>query len=478
MQKHLFIIISICLSVTYTNFAQPFINEDWIYQSFIKTVKIIPTKATTSLSVAGNKTNSLTIVNTSEIELLPLANLSNSVGDFTVTFDDMRGDNKRFRYKIELCNADWTSSNLSDLEYIEGFPDDLVPDGDISLGVSSNYTNYRFSFPTNNMKIKKSGNYMLHIYEDNSDKTPILSRRFLIIERLLSVSPTFMPTGLADKSETHHEFDFIADSKYFIISNPRQELKAVVLQNGRWDNAKKNIPPFFMKGNELLFDYQDSIVFPAGKEFRNFDIRSLNYRRLGVNKIIADNQDDIQVLLAKDSIRPSNRSIFYNDINGTYIIDNVDLAAAPTTVIDAGANGIFRQSQNNSLINPNSRMRSEYANVLFRLKANAPFENADVYVMGKIFDWQLYPENKMVYDEDSHEYLAEISMKQGYYNYAYAVVPRTKNKYSAPYNLSEIDGDWYETENDYTILLYYRPQGGRNDRIIGIGALNSVKNRK
>jgi Domain of unknown function (DUF5103) len=476
MQKRLYIIISICLSVAYNNFAQSFFNEDWIYQPFIKTVKIIPAKATTSLSTASKKANTVSIVNTSETELLPLATLGGGSGEFIVTFDDMRGEIKRFRYKVELCNADWTTSNLSDMEYIEGFSDDLVADGELSLGVSSNYTNYRFSFPSANMKIKKSGNYMLHIYEDNSDKTPILSRRFLIIERLVSVAPNFTPTGSASKSETHHEFDFTVDAKYFTMSNPRQELKAVVLQNGRWDNAKKNIPPFFVRGSELLFDYQDSIVFPAGKEFRNFDIRSLNYRRFGVNKIVTENEDDIQIILAKDSIRPSNRSLFFGDINGTYIIDNLDLVLTSNLTLDP--NNVYAVSQGNALINPTSRMRSEYANVLFRLKSNVPFDDADVYVMGKIFDWQLYPENKMIYDEETHEYLAEVSMKQGYYNYGYAVVPRTKDKYAAPYNISEVDGDWYETENEYTVLLYYRPQGGRNDRIIGIGTLNSVKNRK
>ncbi len=475
MQKRLSIIISICLSIAYGNFAQSFLNEDWIYQSFIKTVKIIPSKATTSLSVASSRSNILSIVNTSETELLPIATLGGGSGEFVVTFDDMRGDNRRFRYKIELCNADWTTSNLSDLEYIEGFPDDLVTDGEISLGVSSNYNNYRFSFPSANMKIKKSGNYMLHVYEDNSDKKPVFSRRFLIIERLLGVTPNFVPTGLAAKSETHHEIDFTVDAKYFKMGNARQELKAVVLQNGRWDSAKKNIPPFFVRDEKLLFDYQDSIVFPAGKEFRNFDIRSLNYRRFGVNKIISEDEDDIQVVLAKDSIRPSNRSIFFNDINGTYIIDNVDFGAL-NVAIEPSTNGTVNQSV--PLINPNSRTRSEYANVLFRLKSNAPFDNADIYVMGKIFDWQLYPENKMIYDEQTHEYIAEVSLKQGYYNYAYAVVPRTKGKYTAPFDIAEVDGDWYETENEYTILLYYRPQGGRNDRIIGIGSLNSVKNRK
>ncbi len=470
MQKRFYAIISICLSITCSNFAQSFLNEDWVYQPFIKTVKIIPAKATTSISTVNSKKTDLSIVNTSEIELLPIATLGDGSGAFTITFDDMRGDNRRFRYKIELCNADWTTSNLSDLEYIEGFSDDLVADGELSLGVSSSYSNYRFSFPSTNMKIKKSGNYMLHLYEDNSDKTLILSRRFLIIERLLGVTPNFVPTGLAAKSETHHEIDFTVDAKYFKMGNARQELKAVVLQNGRWDSAKKNIPPFIVRDEKLSFDYQDSIVFPAGKEFRNFDIRSLNYRRFGVNKIISEDEDDIQVVLAKDSIRPSNRSIFFNDINGTYIIDNVD-------VTFSGQRAVISQAQENTLINPNSRTRSEYANVLFRLKSNTPFENADVYIMGKVFDWQLYPENKMIYDEQTHEYIAEINLKQGYYNYAYAVVPRTKDKYTATFDISEVDGDWYETENEYTILLYYRPQGGRNDRIIGIGSLNSVKNR-
>ena len=472
MQKRLFLSISICLSMTYINFAQTFINEDWVYQPFIKTVKMIPAKAMTSLTNADKRSSIISIVNTSEIELLPIATLGNGT-EFILTFDDMRGEYKRFRYKIELCNADWTTSKLSDLEYIEGFSEDLVSDGELSLGVSTNYTNYRFIVPNVNMKIKQSGNYMLHIYEDNSDKTPILSRRFLIVERLVSVNPTFVPTGRAEKSETHHEIDFSVEAKYFPMSNARQELRAVVLQNGRWDNAKKGIPLFFDRGTEYVFDYQDSIVFAASKEFRRFDIRSLNYKREGINKINADNENDIQIMLAKDSIRPSNRSIFFNDVNGAYIIDNLDIPT--TSAILVNANNTIG---NASLINPTSRVRSEYANVLFRLKANAPFDNADVYVMGKIFDWQLYPENKMVYDEDAHEYLAEISMKQGYYNYTYAVVPRTKAKYTAPYNTSEIDGDWYETENEYTILMYYRPQGGRSDRIIGIGSLNSVKNRK
>ena len=76
--------------------------------------------------------------------------------------------------------------------------------------------------------------------------------------------------------------------------------------------------------------------------------------------------------------------------------------------------------------------------------------------------------NELFYNDESGLYEAQILIKQGFYNYQFVTLDTTGN-----FSNHDIDGSFYQTENDYTILVYYRKIGDRYDSVIGIGEANS-----
>jgi hypothetical protein len=248
------------------------------------------------------------------------------------------------------------------------------------------------------------------------------------------------------KYNTHQEFDFIANNKNFRISSPQTEIKATILQNGRWDNAKIGIPPLFVQSDNLIFDYQDTVVFEAGKQFRYVDLRSHKILSERVRQISRSDTWDFE--LHTDISRANSAYLVYPDANGSYIIANDE--------------------------NIENDTRSDYINAHFSLAAEDSLENTKVYLYGSFTDWQIRPEYRLKYSEVHHGYQANILLKQGYYNYLYATV--RNNDFNHP-DFSPFEGNWFETENDYYIFIYYRQFGARYDRVIGVKKFNSSEKR-
>ncbi len=384
-------------------------------------------------------------------------------------FDDLdqENDSKNYTYKIIHCNADWTPSNLSELEYIDGFTEDIIRDFDFSFNTRTLYTNYHLQLPNPNMRWTKSGNYLLMVYEDESEKRLVITRRFMVVERLFKIASRFSP-AIGSKSRTHHEIDFTLNHKGFDIRNPMLEIKATVLQNGRWDNALTDLQPLFIRNESLIFDYQNKINFPAGKEFRFVDCRTFRFKPVRVSSIRTF-KDRIEFYLMKDIPRASATYLFNFDVNGNFII-----------LSDDNFTSITSQNSSDSIPNLSSLsareynldnlLESEYPYVNFTLDVNEPYYDQDIYLFGAFTDWKIKPEFQMQYNSETMEYVANIQLKQGYYNYYYAAVHVDKpNKI----DMDLIEGNWFQTENDYCILVYYRPFGARYDRLVASKVINS-----
>ncbi|MFZ4543713.1 MAG: DUF5103 domain-containing protein [Saprospiraceae bacterium] len=432
-------------------------NIDYIYQDNIRTVLLLPEqtvgavsssrglfKSNSSVSLKGGQMDSLKQRN--QVNDIPVIALSG--GKIILSFDDLDGDFKYYRYRLVHCNADWTPSALSELEYLQGYSDDRLNNGAPSFGVAALYTNYKLELPSIYSKWTKSGNYLLHVYIDDKDKTPVLTRRFCVYESQYPISARFSRTGLTEKTDTHHELDFTVAYKNLNIRNPQREIKVTVVQNSNWYTAKYNLVPNFNMSGVLTFDYQDSIVFPAGQEFRPFDIRSLLSNRIGVRSIESF-KDGYDVTLYDDKPRIGDPYRFYYDINGGFVINNFDFP---------------------DIEDP--EVRSEYASVLFTYRVKQPYDNYDVYVVSKLTDWQAYRPFKMTYSENQRAYYLDVDIKQGYYDYSYALLPKTGIG-----NLISEDANWFETEDNYTILVYFRAVGDRYDKLIGYGVFNSLLDR-
>ncbi|MEO6760197.1 MAG: hypothetical protein ABIO24_12140, partial [Saprospiraceae bacterium] len=221
-------------------------------------------------------------------------------------------------------------------------------------------------------------------------------------------------------------------------------VKAVILQNGRWDNAIGPIAPLASRLDELVFDFQDKIVFPAGREFRYFDIRSFNSRLDWVHTIQVNKNDEYEATLEIDRSRATSAVSHRTDLNGRFL---------------TGTN------------EPNkSDLQSDYGWVLFSILQNAPLEDQDVYLFGEFTDWQLKPQYKLTYHPEANAYWGEAFLKQGYYNYMYQVVDQAT---SVP-DEDGLEGNDFRTTDQYTVLVYFRPYGARYDRLMGAGTFDST----
>ncbi len=374
---------------------------------------------------------------------LPIVNLQTGLNVLVLEFDHMGDQLKDYKYTLTHCNSDWKPSELDDNEYIDGFTEDRITSVQNSFNTLAQYTHYTLGLPNLNMRWILSGNYLLNIF-DTDDDSLVLVRRFMVVEPLWRINAEFMRTAQVEKLDTHHEIDFTVVPKSARVSMPQNDVKAFVLQNGRWDNVLGPIKPFITRGDNLVFDYQDQILFPAGKEFRFFDIRSFDYRGEFVKNIV-DKPTYYEVTLRPDESRFDRPVIFRPDADGRFVIDN--------------------QNANQTLL------QCDYSTVLFSLKQNLPLEEADVYVFGELTDWQLKPEYKMKYDEYSQVYWCDTWLKQGRYDYQYLVVDRRTGEL----DLDGFEGNWYATGNQYTILIYFRPFGARFDRLMGAVTLNSAR---
>ncbi len=370
---------------------------------------------------------------------MPILDLD-SRATLELSFDDLNADLSNYYYTILHCNSDWTPSTLNTLEFLKGFDEEEIRDPNFSFNTLTEYTHFQLQIPNRNMSWTKSGNYILLVYDE--DKNPVLTRRFLAVEPLVRIDVNMTRPASMKKFKTHQELDFKVSFERLEVKEPKTEIKATIIQNGRWDNAIKDIPPYFLYDGEVVFDYQDKISFPAGKEYRFIDLRSFEFRAEGV-AAIEEYQDVYEVTLHPDPIRAYEPYSFIRDINGGFTIENLHRN------ID--------------------ELESDYAMTLFSLKKSVPYQDAEVYLFSKVTDWRIQEPYKMTYNEELGGYLLDILLKQGFYNYSFAVVkdkPKT-------IDLSHTEGNWFETENDYTILIYYRTFGDRYDRLVGAYTFNS-----
>ncbi len=372
----------------------------------------------------------------------PITTLQGST-PMVLSFDDLDADVKDYSYTIIHCNADWTVSQLSSLEYIDGFETEDILDYEYSFNTLVNYTHYQLALPNENMAFTKSGNYLLRVFEDNDQENVVLTRRFVVVDTKVTIEYEIERPSVLSKVRSHQEIDFSINHTGFQIRNPREEVKVVMMQNGRWSTAVEDIKPLFVKGSTLLYDYQDKFVFPAGKEFRVVDLRSTRYRTENVKRLEND-QDMYYMYVFTDKKRGQLPYLFEKDINGKYVIEN----------------------QHES----NDDLESDYITTFFTLTEDEPLRNGSIYLYGDLTDWQIKEEYKMVYIEEEQGYALKTLLKQGYYNYAYAYVEDDKSEA----DMSLMEGNWFETENDYQILVYYRPFGARYDHLIGAITLNSL----
>ncbi|MEM7162480.1 MAG: DUF5103 domain-containing protein [Bacteroidota bacterium] len=353
-----------------------------------------------------------------------------------LSFDDLSAEYANYYYTLIHCNSNWEPSGLIEPEFMEGFFPDLINTWQHSFNTIIDYIRYELVIPNPNLRITKSGNFILLVYEDNKDQ-PVLTRRFMVNENQVGVEPFVRKSSVVQFRNYKQEIDFNVFLKNLEIPNPFRDVSIVVKQNGRWDNAIFDLKPQFIRNNTLEYNHERNNEFWGGNEFRKIDMKSMRYGTEEINNF-KQTDDGIQVYLNPQKSRGYRQYLFEYDINGKFLIRNDD--------------GF------------DNKLEPEYMNVHFILEKSEPIENGDVYILGELSEWKAKPAFKMKYDEESLSYRASILLKQGYYNYHFAVLEDGKSEM----DLSQLEGTHSETVNEYGIFVYLRDRSLDYDRLIGI----------
>lgn len=378
--------------------------------------------------------------NIKSIQLNPLQenNFSSIVPLGTVlelSFDDLDADSKDYRYKIEHMTHDWQKSRLLSSQFIDGFDENAILDVASSFNTFQNYTHYSVKIPNTNTIITKSGNYLITILDD--DYKVLFSRKFVLYENATTVAVEVSRSRNSKTINSQQTVEFSINHPGLRINNPSQEINVVLLKNDNWNEKITNLQPTFFKQNQLKYTYSNKTNFWGGNEYLNFDSKFIRSKSLNVVKI--EKKDVFHHYLYPTSYNEYLKYKYNPDINGQFVIRTLE-ANVPETEAD-------------------------YAMMHFTLFADEPFADKEVYVYGAFNNFEISEENKLFYNFEDKSYQGQILLKQGFYNYTFATVDKNKTV-----NTNEIMGSFFETENQYTVLVYYKAFGDIYDRVVGLGS--------
>ncbi|MBB6680704.1 DUF5103 domain-containing protein [Aequorivita sp. 609] len=372
-----------------------------------------------------------------ELSELPIIRLGQSL---ELTFDALNGDEADYFYRITHHNFDWTPSDLSKSEYLDGFDDVRITEYQNSLNTLQIYSHYKLIIPNRDTRtIKKSGNYLLSIFSSNGDL--IFTRKFLVVEDIASVGVEIKRARDLNVIDEKQVVQFTVNSQSLLLRNPKQSVKTLVLQNSNLKTAITDLVPQYTMGNELIYKYDKEAAFGGGNEFLAFDNKDERSASNGIRSIAVT---DLYENYLFTNIPRYNRPYTYNpDINGNFVVRNIDAR--------------------------NQDIEAEYVRMYFNLQYYEDLGDKEIHVYGNFNNWTIDGSTYLRYDSESDSYRNTRLFKQGFYNYKYVVVNR-----DGSIDEGAISGDFWQTENDYTVVVYFRDLGARYDRIIGIGRANST----
>ncbi len=398
------------------------------------------------LSIAQSITEEIAAVNyiktiqfkgDTEFASIPIIKLGDPI---TITFDDINGDEADYYYRIKHYNFDWTPSVLYKNEYMDGFDEIRIVNYENSFNTLQLYSHYTLAIPNEDTKrLKVSGNYILEIYND--DDEVVFSRKFIIYEPLTSVKVYTKRSRDLKHINAKQSVQFEISSPNEILRNPKRSVKTLIIQNNDIKNSITNLIPQFTIADKLVYKYDQESSFWGGNEYLSFDSKDIRASNLGTRSI--ELKDIYHNYLYTNIVR-ANRKYTYNpDINGSFVIRNLDAE--------------------------NSNVEADYVWMHFSLECHEPLNNGELHIYSNFNNFNLNDSTRLEYDKERGIYHTKTLFKQGFYNYKYVLL-----RPDGTIDPGFISGNFDETENEYTIIPYYRAPAARYDRAIGKGTGNSV----
>lgn len=348
----------------------------------------------------------------------------------TVSFDRLGHDYCDMNYRITHCNWDWTPSDMSEIDYLDGFNGNDIEDYAPSVNTTVEYTHYDLTIPNDKVSLKLSGNYIIEIYDD--DDNTVAEARFRVLGQEVSVGAEISSNTLIDANKTHQQINVIINQGGYTIRIPQNELKVVVMQNEDPNTAVVMTKPSYVGGGKLEYANEKALIFDAGNEFRRFEMLNENDVMMGLSSI---KYFAPYYHVTLDNDKPRRNYYYDEDQDGRYIIRN---------------NNVY-----------DSHTEADYMLVHFTLYGEE-FYDSDVYVYGCLTGYVMNDDCRMTYNRELACYEKTLLLKQGLYNYRYV----TRDNSGRPVT-ADLEGNFYETENEYSVYVYHRAFGERYDKLIG-----------
>lgn len=408
----------------YSGFLYSQREPDRVYMEGIRTVKLFQ----------QNDQQSVAMIRLGSADLLELH------------FDDLMGYTRNYFYTYQLCNADWTPALLNPFDYIKGFTQNRLTQYRMSSIAMTKYMHYQALLPERNCMPSKSGNYLLKVFLDGDTARLAFTKRILVVDDRVSIGARISQPFNSALVRTHQKIQVTVGTRDLNIMSPQQQTKLVIIQNNRWQDAAVNLQPTFMRGNALEYNGEQDAVFAAGKEYRWADLRSFRFESDRVEKVDRSAFPN-HIFIKPDLQRNDLRYAFFNDRNG------------------------WNEIATTESINP--WWQGDYAKVDFTLVPAGlqPYAGKDVFLVGEMTGNQSGDSSKMEFDTEKGVYRKTVLLKQGYYSYQYLTKDKSNRFAKADPTLTE--GNYWETENEYLVLFYFRPFSGRHDELLGVTRLNS-----
>lgn len=409
--RYLFLLPFLILATTGA-FAQKKLRfQDAIYEEQVRTVMVNPVGS-------GNRDN-----------LLPAA-VPLQQQNLILEFDDIQETKNNYYARLIHCTFDWKKSSLQNLDFMKEYNEFPINDYQSSTNTHLPYFHYRFPLPT----VKIPGNYLLMVYREGDQDDLIITRRVLVYDNRVNIAPVNQ-LGQGTLTGSNQQINFLVNYRDLPVINPLDNIHVVIRQNQRWDNARMDVKPSFLREdiNQLEYRFFDQDKqWAAGNEFRFVDFRSLispGQNTATINRRIKPFELHVQ----QDAPRTEAVYSQYRDLNGNYVIENLDIRENILT--------------------------SQYLFVNFALRTS-PLQNAKVYVVGGFNLWERNTENLMKYNSASGCYEASVLLKQGRFDYQYLVESADLPSY-------HFEGSHFQTENFYEVMVYFSSLQPRADLLIG-----------
>ncbi|TAL69388.1 MAG: DUF5103 domain-containing protein, partial [Bacteroidetes bacterium] len=317
----------------------------------------------------------------------------NSDEKLILHFDLIDDQAETYYYTFIHCDIDWKRSDIFPNDYLDGFAENPIEDYVTSFNTTVGYIHYKIGFPNDRVTLSLSGNYILMVYPPDKPEEPAITQRFIVTEDAVKIDVSAHRPQMTKDNNTSQQVDFTVNYAGISIIDPYRNVYAFILQNGRWDNAKRNLKPDFYGNNELKYNsLSDKNIFQGGNEYRYFDIKSIRYKTEYVNRIdfVVQNYN---VYLYPSENREFKPYFYWQDFNGKYYI-------------------AFQEGKKPDI-------DADYVNVYFTLPSKEKISGGEMYVSGNLNNWAFNKNNIMTYNSERAEYECTMLLKQGWYNYEY-----------------------------------------------------------